>query len=152
MVELGVTLEAIRACCAQGVARVKGMQRGALSFVVRRCAGWSSVGDRDVGAVRPVGAVSGVGFRLQRSVWLIIHVGVRGCWSLPVMALRGLGVWHVVSRKCRSGRSTLDVWVSGVPIGNRFKRGFSECCGNVPGDVAISNGCRQATRLWGAVG
>ena len=76
------------------------MQRRTLSIVVRRCAGWPSVSDRDVGAMRPVRDVRGFGFRLQRSVWLIVHGGVRGCWSLPVTALRGSGVWHVVSRKC----------------------------------------------------
>ena len=26
------------------------------------------------------------------------------------------------------------------PIGNRFKRGFSWCCGSVPGDVVLYGG------------
>ena len=30
----------------------------------------------------------------------------------------------------------------GIAMGNRFKRGRSERCGNVPGDVAIYEGCR----------
>ena len=37
-------------------------------------------------------------------------------------------------------------------MGNRFKRGCSERCGDVPGEVVIFEGCRRVTRWWVAAG
>ena len=39
---------------------------------------------------------------------------------------------------------------SEIPIGNRFERGCSECCGNFPGDVAFYGGGGEWTdfRVW----
>lgn len=67
-------------------------------IVLRRSSGWSSVKDRDVGPVLPVGDVRGLGFRLYRSVLLIIYGGVRAYWSLLVMALSG---WMYGIMACR---------------------------------------------------
>ena len=79
------------------------MHRETLSIVLRRCAGWSSVSDPDIGAVSPVGDVCGLGLLLHGSVQLNIYGGVWGCWSLLVTGLGELGVWHVVSRKVDVG-------------------------------------------------
>ena len=90
MAELGVTLDLVRARCAQVVTRVKGIQRKALSIVLRRCGNWSSVRDRDIGGVRPVGDVCGFGFRLHRFVWLVNH-GCTRKFEFAGNGARGVG-------------------------------------------------------------
>ena len=60
------------------------------------------------------------------------------------------GLWRVVNVGVGDRPWALgDSW---VPIGNRFKRGFTEECGNDPGDGVISDCCRLVTRWGGADG
>lgn len=63
------------------------MPREALSTVVRRRACRSSLSERDVGTVRPIGGVRSFGFRLHRSAWLTIYGGVGGYRGFLVTAL-----------------------------------------------------------------
>ena len=49
---------------------------GALSTVVCSCVGWLSLGGPGVGAECPVVSVHGFGFRVCRSVWLVVHGAV----------------------------------------------------------------------------